>query len=237
MLKFRTMKTVLLTGSSSELGKAIVNTLSEANFEVVPLKLDIADDASCNQAIKKIGDRKIFALINVAGVNKYGESLSFSPQEFMDLLNVNAVGQFRLLKTLNDQKMLPSRVINITSLNSILAWPKFALYCATKFAADGLGLALRYELSPRVQITNIAPGAIYRPGAIAYHQRLRDKNIIAKLLFPYVTDETIASKIANILKTKTMPARIMIGSDAIIVYWMQKLLPLWLFDKIVLWLT
>jgi short-subunit dehydrogenase len=167
MLKFRTMKSILLTGTSSELGKAIMDTLSQEGYEVIPLKVDITDDASCRQAIKKIANQKIFALINVAGVNKYGESLSFSPQEFMDLLNVNAVGQFRLLKTLHDQNMLPNRVVNITSLNSILAWPKFALYCATKFAADGLGMALRYELSPRVQITNIAPGAIYRPGAKA----------------------------------------------------------------------
>lgn len=229
------MKTVIITGSTSDLGKAVMHQLEEMGYQVVSLKVDVTSDASCKQAIRSLANKKIFALINIAGVNKFGAALDSTPQEFMDLLNVNVVGHFRLLKTLSEQKLLPERVINITSLNGYLAWPKFALYCATKFAAEGLGLSLRYELFPKVQITNIAPGAIYRPNAISKHQGIRQRFPFLKYFLNFTTDKSIAIEVEACLSKDFMPARVLVGLDSQLIYWMQKLLPLWIYDRIVLW--
>jgi len=247
---------ILVTGSTSGLGLIIAEKLESKGFIVYrgdrkaadtkhdnDLILDITNDKNCSLAIKTIVEKegKIDGLINVAGYTLVGPTDSFSHEEYLKILNTNTVGAFRLIKEVITyfKKQKNGKIINITSLNGILSLPNFGLYSSSKFALEALGLALRYELNKHnIWVTNVTPGAIANKGNIKGkmpHKTLREKSWLAKVLMPMVTREQIADEIEKILINPTPPARVILGNDAIIASFLQKLLPLFIWDKIMLY--
>lgn len=249
-------KTVLVSGSSSQLGIAIVRVLLQNEYSVFAgmrsnsvaflkkifeshknlnvVDLDITNIKSCESAAhfieKKVGHLDV--LINAAGVTIAGDTLKYSDQEFLSLLDTNTVGAFRLIKSILPL-MTKGQIINITSISGLVSLPYFSIYGASKQALEALGLGLRHELMNRnIFLTNIAPGAIYR-GSKKYdsdHKPLRVKFPLLAFIFKMTTDEKIADKILKTLKKKNPAARIIVGRDAKIIYLIQKLLPFSLFD-------
>lgn len=132
-------KLVLVTGSSSGIGKAIADKFLENNYLVVytynrndllpkienknafKVYMDISSRDNIKKALEKIHDyfgTNIDILINNAGVAQEKPFLTISDDDWENMLNVNLQGAFR-----NIQEVLPSmiekkwgRIINITSI-------------------------------------------------------------------------------------------------------------------------
>lgn len=250
-------KVILITGGSSELGKKIVekfsndgdivymatrntNKLEVNRNRIRAIKLDITKDGDCKEAVAKIIKRegKLDILVNVAGHSLAGPTLDFTAEDYLSILNINVVGTFRII-----QQVVPymaerkcGRIINITSLSGLVAFPNFGLYSSSKFALEALGLSLRYELAKNnVWITNIAPGAIKseteKENTIP-HKTAREKFKFLGSLMPMVTTNKIADKVLEITKMKRPPPSLILGTDAKMIYHLQKFLPSSFWDSL-----
>jgi len=176
-------KTILITGSSSGIGKATAILFAEKGWNVIAsmrtpeneteltkfenislAKLDVLDPESIkktvNESISKFG--KIDVLVNNAGYGAYGPLEVFDRESIVRQFNTNVIG---LLDT--TQAVLPhfrankdGIIINVSSMGGRMAFPFGALYHGTKYAVEGISESLNFEVSAfggKVKV--IEPGA------------------------------------------------------------------------------
>ncbi len=246
-------KVILITGTSSGLGKEISNLLSmknvvyggvrnlqdfEAGERVIPIKLDVTNDTQCKKAIETIikKEGRIDVLINNAGYTISGPDFDFSVSDFQQILDTNSIGPFRLIKYVVPQmkKQKSGKIINITSLNGLVSFPNFGLYSASKHALEAFGVALHYELKKfGINVTSLAPGAIFsenhKPSNLQ-HKPAREKFKILYLLMPMVTRRRVAKRVELIISSKNPPAEIVMGADALITTFLKRFAPSFFWD-------
>ena len=253
-------KIILVTGCSSGLGEKLAQNLS-GNYEVYagardlekiqvsnkfihPIRLDITNDSECQKAVGDILNKegKIDVLINNAAYSLVGSTPDFEPQEYKNILDTNAVGAFRLMRLVipGMKSRKSGKIINITSLNGLVSLPNFGLYSSSKFALEALGQALRYELAKdNISVTNVAPGAILSTSLKKKslpHRSAREKFFLLKILLPMITQENVVTEIGKIIDSPHPPGRVILGRDAKITYFLQKYLPFWVWDKLLLFI-
>ncbi|WP_269580745.1 SDR family oxidoreductase [Roseibium sp. Sym1] len=118
---------------------------------VLPVELDVTDDASVLGAVARIeAQRPIDVLVNNAGVMPVGLTEGFTLEQARDLFDVNVYGIMRM-----NRAVLPAMrqrktglVISLSSAAGRFGMPYFGLYCSSKWAMEAYCEALHYELEP-----------------------------------------------------------------------------------------
>jgi NAD(P)-dependent dehydrogenase (short-subunit alcohol dehydrogenase family) len=177
-------RTVLITGSSSGLGRAAARLFQSRGWNVVATmrsperetelmhldrtlvtRLDVEDRPSIEAAtaagIAAFG--RIDVLVNNAGFRTFGLLEATPAAAIRRQFDVNVLG---LLAT--TQALLPhfrvnqaGTIVNVSSVGGRAAFPLGSLYHATKFAVEGLSESLSYELAPQgVRVKLVEPGSI-----------------------------------------------------------------------------
>ncbi|MBU3957253.1 SDR family oxidoreductase [Patescibacteria group bacterium] len=258
-------QTILITGCSRGLGKFLAEFFADKDWvvyagirrpedikqlkfvwkeshpSIYPIKLDITEEKDCQRVVKKIVANKeqIDVLINNAAYSLTGPTADFTPKEYLDILDTNTVGAFRLIREVVPQMRSQEngRIINITSLNGIIALPNSGLYCSSKFALEALGFAMRYELKKDgVWVTNIAPGAITSERKSVKrnsHLSARKRFWLINKLMPMVTQEKVARAVERVIKDPKPPVRVILGRDTQIITFLQRFLPQRLWDFLI----
>lgn len=175
-------ETILITGTSSGLGRATAKLFQQNGWNVIATmrapeheneltqldnmlvtRLDVQDTPSIRKAIEegiaKFG--RIDALVNNAGYGAYGPLEATPLEKIRRQFDVNVLG---LLAT--TQAVLPhfrtnrrGTIVNISSVGGRMAFPLGVLYHGTKFAVEGISESLQYELSPLgIAVKVIEPG-------------------------------------------------------------------------------
>jgi len=166
-------KSVLISGASTGIGKALSLNLDRHGYQVfagvrnprdaealtkqatswlTPVILDVTIPdtiyAACAEVSSKTGG-ELFCLVNNAGISVNGP-LEFMPlQDFRQQMEVNLVGQLALT-----QACMPllrhgkGRIIFVSSVNGRLAVPFLGPYAASKAALISISDTLRLELAP-----------------------------------------------------------------------------------------
>jgi NAD(P)-dependent dehydrogenase (short-subunit alcohol dehydrogenase family) len=139
------------------------NMAAEAGVEVNLVRLDVADDQSVRDGFKEILDRagQVDVLVNNAGVGGNAVIEECSPQEFLDVMNVNLCGAVRCT-----QEVLPGMrqrgsgcIVNITSVAGKFGAIAQAPYVASKWAFEGMSEELAFELAPfGIRVVIVEPG-------------------------------------------------------------------------------
>jgi NAD(P)-dependent dehydrogenase (short-subunit alcohol dehydrogenase family) len=141
--------------------------------------LDVTDDA----AVKSFAQshKRVDALINCAGI--LARDKEFEIETFMKVLNVNLTGTFRTCMAFR-ALLADSRgsVVNIASMNAMLALPRIPAYCASKGGVVMLTKALALAWAEQgIRVNAVAPGyietAINAAGRTdrAHYQRIADR--------------------------------------------------------------
>ena len=102
-------------------------------------------------------------LINNAGINKTGAFAELSPEDFLSIQQVNLYSALRLIQAVLPGMMSKSwgRIVNITSIFSIVSKEFRAPYSASKFGMDGMTASLAAEVAESgVLVNSVAPGFI-----------------------------------------------------------------------------
>ena len=177
------MKTILLTGGSAGIGLATAQLLmkkgyrvysgsrrgggeaqiSEAGGEIIPLTLDVNDEASVKIAIQKIVSQngELYALINNAGNGLAGAIEDTSSEEAKEQLETNFFGSLKVI-----QACLPvfrsqghGKIIVTTSVAGVIPIPFQAFYSAGKAALHIMTEALDIEVKHfGIQCCTVLPG-------------------------------------------------------------------------------
>ena len=181
------MKSVVVTGSSTGIGRACALMLDRNGFRVfagvrkradgdalrsaasrslTPVHIDVTDAASIQAMAEKVtseaGDAGLHGLVNNAGTTLPGPIEYLPLDGFRHQLEVNLVGPLAVT-----QALLPllvrgrGRIVNVTSAAGKAGVPLMAPYVAAKHGLEGLSDVLRLELGPLgVQVAIIEPGFV-----------------------------------------------------------------------------
>jgi len=176
--------TILITGSSSGLGRAaakhfhargwnVIATMRtpEQDTELVHLdnvhvtRLDVQDSTSIASAVDEglAAFGRIDALMNNAGYGAYGPLEATPVAKIRRQFDVNVLGLLETTKALlpHFRRNHRGTIVNISSMGGRITFPLGTLYHGTKFAVEGLSEALHYELAPLgIKVKIIEPGGI-----------------------------------------------------------------------------
>lgn len=182
------MKTVLVTGASSGIGRATVRRLDAAGWKVFagvrkeedaaalreegserlePVMLDVLDPAAIAAAAERVGSESggLDGLVDNAGAAVAGPLEALPIEDFRRQVELNLTAQLAVT-----QAMLPAirvargRIVLISSMGGRVALPLTGAYHAAKFGLEGMGDSLRQELAPwGIKVVLVEPGSIDTP--------------------------------------------------------------------------
>ncbi|MBP3930856.1 MAG: SDR family oxidoreductase [Peptostreptococcaceae bacterium] len=183
-------RTVLVTGASRGIGKAIATLFAENNYNVLinynkseeeamdlynslkskgysvdVYKADVSKKEEVNMMINYcIGKfEKIDVLINNAGISKVNLFTDISYEEWDEVMATNLNGVFYTTKKALQYMLseMSGKIINISSIWGMVGGSFEVHYSASKAAVIGMTKALAKELGPsNIQVNCIAPGVI-----------------------------------------------------------------------------
>ncbi len=130
---------------------------------LLALAVDLTDETQVKDAVDETTERfgRLDVVVNNAGYGYLAAVEETSAKDVRDMLDVQVVGVWNVLRAalpvLREQRA--GRVINISSILGLTTMPGWALYCAGKFALEGLSEALAAEVADfGIKVTVVEPG-------------------------------------------------------------------------------
>lgn len=197
--------------------------------------LDVADRtavfAFADEVLAQHGAAEL--IINNAGVSVSQAIVDLSFEDFEWLMGINFWGVVHGTKAFLPHllKNNQGHIVNVSSIFGIIALPSQGAYNASKFAVRGFTEALRHELSAsNIGVSCVHPGGIKTNIARAgrFYQGINGKCDAGRATADFdrlarTSPEQAAKTIVKGIKTKR--PRILIGKDAHLLDWLQRLLP------------
>jgi NAD(P)-dependent dehydrogenase (short-subunit alcohol dehydrogenase family) len=168
-------KTILITGASAGIGRACAERLSREGHTVIgasrrfvsgvawsTISMDVDDDASVANAVERLIAEHggLDAVVTCAGWGLAGAIEQTPIDDARAQLETNFFGTVRVVRAaLPSLRARRGRVILMSSIGGVIGLPFSGYYSASKFALEGWGEALAWEVKPYgVHVTLIEPG-------------------------------------------------------------------------------
>jgi len=173
-------KTVFVTGASRGIGQSIARAFHADGARVFGTRTrtsrtagddycdewvlaDFSDVAQIRSCAERVSAVEPDILINNAGINTNAPFVEIVPEVFLAIQQVNVFAPFLLCQAAIPGMVVRKwgRIVNVSSIWGKISKAHRAAYSASKFALDGLTLALAAEHSADGVLANsIAPGFI-----------------------------------------------------------------------------
>jgi short-subunit dehydrogenase len=180
------LKSVIVTGASSGIGREASARLAKSGYRVFglarsydklielaaelppdsffPVEFDITQYDAFGQTVKDIADKgPVFGLVNNAGYVDPGAIEDVSMEDLRAQFETNFFGLVGFTKQVLPLMMQKGqgRIVNVSSMAGLVSLPLIGAYSATKHALEAASDALRMELwTTGIKVVNINPGVI-----------------------------------------------------------------------------
>ncbi len=180
-------KNVLVTGAASGIGRLMAERMAAEGarailwdvdrtrledtraafaargWQVAAYACDLTDRAAiASTAARVLGDQgPVDVLVNNAGFTLEKKTLEVTDEDWDAVLATNLTSMFRCARAVAPGMIRLGRgkIINLGSMYGIIGVPRYAAYCASKAAVDGLTRSLAAEWARHgIQVNCLAPG-------------------------------------------------------------------------------
>ena len=217
------MRTAVVTGAGSGLGRAIAAELAGRGYRVHATDvdagaadrvaaelggeargsaLDVRDEAACRALAESLGRTGSLDLwVNNAGVLFSGVPWEQSADTRQTMLDVNATGLMNgTVAALGPMTQADrGQIVNICSLAAIVAAPGEVAYSATKHAAIAFTLGTLYDLRRRgikgIDVSAVCPDGIWTP---MLEDKLDDPDVAPSFSGRLLTTEEVAKEVGKL---------------------------------------
>ena len=244
-------KTIFITGASRGLGriwaeaflkrgdnviaavrnpKVMDELLQTYPSNLLPLKVDVTNRDICfnavNEAIEKFGH--IDTLINNAGYSQYAAIEELTEEEAKDQFDTNFFGSLWMIQAIlpvfRNQKH--GHIIQVSSGLGIFTLPTMGIYCASKFALEGLVETLSQEvkdfgtnvtiLEPNGYSTDFFVSSVKQSIPMDIYNPARKRMETMDTASPEDTGipQATANAVLLLVDTENPPLRLILGSAA-----------------------
>ncbi|RAJ28629.1 NADP-dependent 3-hydroxy acid dehydrogenase YdfG [Pedobacter cryoconitis] len=172
------MKTALITGATSGIGKACAHLFAQQGYQLVlvarreeklkevakhladkyaieikTLIADVRDNTVLKEVFESLPEewKQIDVLINNAGLSQGLEPVqNGDPNDWDTMIDTNVKGLLYVTKIVSNWMIAAKKghIINIGSIAGKEVYPNGNVYCATKHAVDALNKGMRFDLLP-----------------------------------------------------------------------------------------
>ncbi len=189
-------RAIVVTGASTGIGRAAVakavregahvfasvrksadadSLREEFGGAVTPLLFDVADEvavrAGAAQVAQALGNRRLYGLVNNAGIAVPGPLLHLDTEDMKRQFEINLFGVHTVTRAFagllgadTERSGKSGRIVMISSVGGQNGAPFVGPYAASKFALEGYSQSLRRELMLYgIDVIVIGPGAIATP--------------------------------------------------------------------------
>lgn len=160
-----TMRTVLVTGASRGIGKAIRDVLADTGQYTIlaPTRQEMSldDPESIERYLQEAPDVDI--LINNAGINILKPVDEIDDESLRQMLSVNLEAPLRLISRVVPymKSQIFGRIVNISSIWGVRSKELRTLYSTTKSGLNGITKALARELGAyNILVNSVCPGYV-----------------------------------------------------------------------------
>lgn len=160
---------VVVAGRREAEGHETVRLVREAGGDGLFVPCDVTVAADVERLFRVTGEHfsRLDAAVNNAGADEaLGPFHLQTEDEFDRLLDANVKSVWRCMQH-EIRAMLPNgrgAIVNVSSVGGVVAMPGVAVYCATKYAVNGLTKTAALEYAKDgLRINAVAPAAIHTP--------------------------------------------------------------------------
>ncbi len=181
-------KKAIVTGGSSGIGEAVVRSLldvgmrvaifdlsgpddsvfrSEDKDNILFVKCDVRKSESVKGAINKVVQEfeSIAVLVNNAGVERYGDAIDLSEDDWDLTIDTDLKGTFLVSKYAIPYMMKNGRgsIVNIGSIQSYIPTKRAIAYVSSKGGLMMLTKGIALDFAPVIRCNAVLPGSINTP--------------------------------------------------------------------------
>lgn len=223
--------------------------------DVLLRELDITNEHQILHLVNEICNEwgRLDILINNAGVCYRSVVEHMDRESEMLQLETNYLGPMTLIRSILPimREQMSGHIINVSSVSGMVSMPTMGSYSASKHALEGATESLWYEARPYdIKVSLVEPGFI---NSDSFKNTLYSKKarLSAKLKGPhseyyasmapfverlmrwaFATPDSIAQKIEKLMKDPNPPLRLRVTVDAVVFSVLKKILPAFLFHKV-----